>query len=75
MGLLPPQMFFSLIMMMMMMINLCNGQDCGGSYIQKTLIVDQQQGNGNHQTIADAIRSIDTNNNKWFKIHINPGTY
>jgi len=75
MGMLLSQMFFPLIMFISGCFCLSRAQDCGGSNVQNTVIVDQQSGKGNFTTIKSAIYSIKQNNNQWFKIHINPGVY
>ncbi|KAK8638606.1 hypothetical protein V6N13_137021 [Hibiscus sabdariffa] len=48
----------------------CTGN--GGSRIAYTIIVDKS-GGGNFTSVQSAIDSIPPRNNRWIKIHINPG--
>ncbi|KAK8542405.1 hypothetical protein V6N12_015002 [Hibiscus sabdariffa] len=53
------------------------GADCtgnGGSGIAYTIVVDKS-GGGNFTSVQSAIDSIPSQNNRWIKVHINPGVY
>ncbi|MED6160986.1 hypothetical protein PIB30_056387 [Stylosanthes scabra] len=49
--------------------------NCGGNNIVNTIVVNQQGGNGVFTKVQDAIDSIQSNNDQWVKIYINPGIY
>lgn len=75
MGLLPQMIrIFRLIMFTSCCFCLSKAIDCGGNQVANAIIVDQQ-GKGAFNTIQAAIDSINSTNNRWFKIHINPGIY
>ncbi|XP_039021962.1 probable pectinesterase 66 [Hibiscus syriacus] len=50
----------------------CTGS--GGSQIAYTIVVDKS-GGGNFTSVQSAIDSIPSNNDRWIKVHINPGVY
>ncbi|CAL5190397.1 unnamed protein product [Lathyrus oleraceus] len=74
MGLPPRPMFFHLIILIGCCFCFGRAIDCGGKQIAQTIIVDQQ-GKGAFKNIQPAIDSVKMNNDRWIKIHINPGTY
>ncbi|CAJ1971450.1 unnamed protein product [Sphenostylis stenocarpa] len=47
--------------------------DCGGKNISQTIIVGHRA--ADFKTIQEAIDSVDTDNDKWVKIHIQAGLY
>ncbi|KAL5101590.1 hypothetical protein RYX36_005917 [Vicia faba] len=74
MGLLHRPMFFNLIVFIGYCFCFGRAIDCGGNKIAQTIIVDQQ-GKGAFTKIQPAIDSVKMNNDRWIKIHLNPGTY
>ncbi|KAK8591854.1 hypothetical protein V6N13_031880 [Hibiscus sabdariffa] len=50
----------------------CTGD--GGSGIAYTIVVDKN-GDGNFTSVQSAIDSIPSKNDRWIKVHINPGVY
>ncbi|KAE8702676.1 putative Pectinesterase-2 [Hibiscus syriacus] len=58
-------------------ISIVDADECtrsGGSQIAYTIVVDKS-GGGNFTSVKSAIDSIPSNNDRWIKVHINPGVY
>jgi len=74
MGFPPRQKIFHLIIFICYCFCLGRAIDCGGNHVANIIVVDQQ-GRGAFKMIQHAIDSIVNNNDRWVKIHINPGKY